>query len=299
MIHEILRRSLAALILLVSCVAYAQETTTTTATTETTTSTEAPRNATTVILSTDSRETRQEFQELLRRLPPDVGKVLKLDPSLWSNKEYLATYPALAAFVNEHPDVSHSPAFYLESVWIPGDFTPETASTRIWSNMLETISIFCAFVFFAGVLTWLIRTGIEHRRWSRLAKTQAEVHNKLMDRFASNEDLLNYIQTPVGKRFLESAPILLDPPAARPVSAPIGRILLSVQAGLVLLAGGIGMQFVSMTAQKDAAEPLAALGTLGIAVGVGLVVSAAASFLLSRRLGLWREPVSADTNASE
>jgi len=291
MIDEILRRSLAALILFVSCAVYAQETTTA--------KPETPATTTTVVMSTDSRETRQEFQELLRRLPPDVGKVLKLDPSLWSNKEFLGTYPALAAFVNAHPDVAHSPSFYLESVWVPSDPTPETASFRIWSNLLETISIFGGFLFFAVVLTWLIRTTIEHRRWSRLAKTQAEVHNKLMDRFASNEDLLNYIQTPVGKRFLESAPILLEEPAARPVSAPIGRILLSVQAGLVLLAGGIGMQVVSMSAQKDAAEPLAALGTLGIAVGIGLVVSAAASFLLSRRLGLWREPVSADTNASE
>jgi len=291
MIDEILRRSLAALILFVSCAVYAQETTTA--------KPETPATTTTVVMSTDSRETRQEFHELLRRLPPEVGKVLKLDPSLWSNKEFLGTYPALAAFVNAHPDVAHSPSFYLESVWVPSDPTPETASFRIWSNLLETISIFGGFLFFAVVLTWLIRTTIEHRRWSRLAKTQAEVHNKLMDRFASNEDLLNYIQTPVGKRFLESAPILLEEPAARPVSAPIGRILLSVQAGLVLLAGGIGMQVVSMSAQKDAAEPLAALGTLGIAVGIGLVVSAAASFLLSRRLGLWREPVSADTNASE
>jgi hypothetical protein len=294
MIDEILRRSLAALILLVSCAVYAQETTTTTKP-----ETPATTSTTTVVLSTDSRETRQEFTELLRRLPPDVGKVLKLDPSLWSNKEFLGTYPALAAFVNEHPDVAHSPSFYLESVWVPGDPTPETAGYRMWSNLLEMISIFGGFLFFAVVLTWLIRTTIEHRRWSRLAKTQAEVHNKLMDRFASNEDLLNYIQTPVGKRFLESAPILLEQPPTRPVSAPIGRILLSVQAGLVMLAAGIGMQFVSMSIDKEAAQPMAALGTLGIAIGIGLVVSAAASFLLSRRLGLWREPVSAETNASE
>lgn len=236
---------------------------------------------------------------MLRRLPPDVGKVLKHDPTLWRNKEFLDTYPALAVFVTTHPDVAHSPSYYLASVWIPSDPTPETADSRLWNELLETVSIFAAFVFVAIVLTWLIRTAIEHRRWSRLAKTQAEVHNKLMDRFASNEDLLNYIQTPVGKRFLESAPIPLEQPATRPVSAPIGRILWSVQAGLVMLAGGIGMRFVSLSADKDAAGPLAALGTLGIAVGIGLVVSAAASFLLSRRLGLWRDPLSADANASE
>jgi hypothetical protein len=288
MMDELARRILAALLLFVSCTAFAQEADTKTA-----------PNSTTMVLESDSRDTRQQFQELLRRLPPDVGKVLKLDPSLWANDKYLANYPALAAFVAAHPDVAHSPNFYLDSVWIPSDRAPETTTFRLWNRMLETISIFGAFLFVAFVLTWLIRTLIEQRRWTRLSKTQADVHNKLLDRFASNEELLNYIQTPAGRRFLESAPIPLDQPPTRPVSAPIGRILWSVQAGLVTLAGGIGLRFVSMNVQHDAAEPLAALGSLGIAIGIGLVVSAGASFLLSRRLGLWQDPRSADTTANE
>lgn len=291
MIDAILRRSLAVLLLLVSCTAFAQETTT---------EKPAPTAATTTMVpETDSRETREQLQELLRRLPPDVGKVLKLDPSLWTNEKYLSNYPALAAFVTAHPDVVHSPSFYLDWVSVPADSAPETPSFRLWSRMLETLSIFGAFLFVAIVLTWLIRTLIEQRRWTRLARTQAEVHNKLMDRFASNEDLLNYIQTPVGRRFLESAPIPLEQPANRPVSAPIGRILWSVQAGLVTLAGGIGLLVISNNISKDAAEPVTALGTLAIAVGIGLVVSAAASFILSRRLGLWRDTLPAETNASE
>jgi len=212
MMDELARRILAALLLFVSCTAFAQEADTKTA-----------PNSTTMVLESDSRDTRQQFQELLRRLPPDVGKVLKLDPSLWANDKYLANYPALAAFVAAHPDVAHSPNFYLESVWIPSDPSPETPTFRIWNRMLETISIFGAFLFVAFVLTWLIRTLIEQRRWTRLSKTQADVHNKLLDRFASNEELLNYIQTPAGRRFLESAPIPLDQPSTRPVSAPIGR----------------------------------------------------------------------------
>ena len=49
----------------------------------------------------------------------------------------------------------------------------------------------------SGVI-WLIKTLIEHRRWSRLSKIQTDVHNKLLDRFSANEDLLAYIQTPAG-----------------------------------------------------------------------------------------------------
>jgi hypothetical protein len=286
MIDRLARRILAALLLLLSCAALAQE--------SESAAKPAPTTAT-MVLESDSRETREQLQQVLQRLPPDVGKVLKLDPALWTNEKYLANYPALGAFVAAHPDVAHSPNFYLESVWIPSDPSPESPGFRLWSRILETFSIFGAFIIAALVLTWLIRTLIEQRRWSRLTRTQAEVHNKILDRFGSNEELLNYIQTPSGKRFLESAPIPLEQPSTRPVSAPIGRILWSVQAGLVSLAGGIGLRFVSVSVQKDAAEPLSALGTLAIAVGVGLVVSAGASFLLSRRLGLWRDPLSAET----
>ncbi len=292
MTHELARRFLATLLLFVSCSLFAQET-------DTSSTAKPAPNTTTMVLESDSRETRQQLQELLQRLPPDVGKVLKLDPALWSNEKYLANYPALAAFVTAHPDVAHSPNFYLESVYVPNDPAPETSSSRLWSRLLETFSIFGAFLFAAFVLTWLIRTLIEQRRWSRLTKTQSDVHNKLLDRFASNEDLLNYIQTPSGRRFLESAPIPLDQPSSRPVSAPIGRILWSVQAGLVALAGGIGLRVVSASVQKEAGEPLIALGVLAISIGIGLVVSAGASFVLSRRLGLWRDPISAETTGHE
>jgi hypothetical protein len=291
MIDQVLRRSLAALLLFLSCTVFAQETATATD--------EEKTEKTTLVTATDSREVRQELEEVLRRLPPDVGKVLKLDPSLWNNPAYLKSYPTLAAFVTAHPDVANSPSFYLESVWIPSDPAPETPGFRLWNQLLETFSILMVLVFVSIVLTWLIRTIIEQRRWTRLSRIQAEVHNKLMDRFSQNEELLNYIQTPAGKRFLESAPIPLAQAAERPVSAPIGRILLSVQAGLVTLAGGIGLKVISGNIAKDAAEPLAALGTLGISVGIGLVISAFASLMLSRRLGLWRDTVSAETTASE
>src|SRR5437764_15431800 len=71
------------------------------------------------IINGDSRETREQFKELLRRTPSAVGVVLKLDPTLFSNQQYLDTYPALAAFVAQHPEIGHNPGFYLDSVWVP------------------------------------------------------------------------------------------------------------------------------------------------------------------------------------
>jgi hypothetical protein len=266
-----------------SAAAQAPATTTSNAATSTTTTTR------TFVTDADSHETRDAFDSVLRRYPTEVGRVLKLDPSLMTNQTYLANYPALASFLTQHPEVAHSPAFYLGGVGISEDPRGISSTERIWRSAVEGISIFSVFALVTGVLIWLVRTLIDHRRWSSTSKIQAEVHNKLMDRMTANEDLLAYIQTPAGKRFLESAPIALDG-GPRAVSAPIGRILWSVQVGLVLAAAGIGLQIVSGNIQQDVAQPIFAMGILAISIGAGFVLSAVVSFVLSRKLGLWERP---------
>jgi hypothetical protein len=147
-----------------------------------------------------------------------------------------------------------------------------------------------------GLLVWLIRTFIDYRRWSRLAKVQTDVHSKILDRFNANEDLLAYIQSPAGSKFLESSPIKLDA-GPRSVGAPLARILWAVQGGVVLVAGGIGLHVISGQAGDDAAQPLHALGVLAIALGLGFLFSAALSFVISQRLGLIETPPPQRTEA--
>ena len=236
----------------------------------------------------DSRDTREQFKELLRRTPPEVGKVLKLDPTLFNNQQYLSTYPALATFVAQHPEVIHNPGFYLDGIWI-GEAETRNSSHHMWEETMQGIFIFAIFSTMVGVLTWLIRTLVEQRRWSRLSRVQTEVHGKVLDRLTSNEDLLRYIETPAGRRFLESAPIPVDT-ASRQVSAPVGRILWSIQMGLVVAAAGIGLEWVSSGVDKDAAQPLYALGVVALCVGIGFVLSAVVSFVISRRLKLFEPP---------
>lgn len=51
----------------------------------------------------DARETRTDFENVLKRLPPTVGRVMRMDPSLMRNQTYLAPYPTLAAFLAGAP----------------------------------------------------------------------------------------------------------------------------------------------------------------------------------------------------
>jgi len=235
-------------------------------------------------------ETRSKLIQVLDVYPPSLARVLKLDPSLLSNADYLAAYPALAQFLAQHPEVLRDPGFYLSGVnaWVREfPVSREDAALDMWRDVFTGVMVFAGFLFVAMVLAWIVKTLIDYRRWSRLSKVQAEVHNKLLDRFAANEDLLTYVQTPAGRRFLESAPIALDPSTPGPVAAPLRRILWAVEAGFVLVAAGIGLLFVSGRVIPDAAQPIYVFGVLGLSVGIGFIVAASVSFMLSKRLGLF------------
>ena len=239
----------------------------------------------------DANETREQLGDILRQYPPSVTDVLRIDPSMLSNQDYLSTYPTLAAFLAQHPEVARNPAFFVGTErgrdW--NENTPEAAVLAMWRNLIDGIQVFAVILVITGALAWLVKTLIDYRRWLRTSRVQTEVHTKLLDRFASSEELLTYIQTPAGRRFLESSPIPLDAESRPALSAPLGRILWSIQIGLVLASGGCGLLYVgNRQATSYTAEPLLAIGALGIALGVGFVVSAIVSYLLSSRLGLLR-----------
>jgi hypothetical protein len=146
---------------------------------------------------------------------------------------------------------------------------------------------------FLGVFVWLVRSIIDHRRWLRLSRVQAEVHTKLLDRLTTNEDLLTYIQSPAGRRFLESAPISMEQ-EPRATTAPIGRIIWSLQAGLVLAALGAGFWLVQQNVSAEAAEGFFIIGVLALSLGVGFTASALLAYVVSTRLGLVPKPKSTE-----
>ena len=274
---------LALIFSLTSALSAQEMTTATTETTATTTTAAAPaRTTTTEDEGRSSQEIRNSFNTLLRNRPPEVSTILQLDPSLLSDASFLAKYPELAAFVAQYPEIQHNPRFYL------GEFQPYERSS-VLQDILQGLTVFAVFVFIAFALGWLVRTFIEQRRWTFLSRTQNEVHTKILDRFSTSAELLDYVKTPAGTKFLESAPIPLHADAA-PQNAPLTRVMWSVQIGVVVAAASLGMFLVSNRFDKETAQEMAALGMIGLSVGVGFIASAAVSIFLSRRLGLWQAP---------
>jgi hypothetical protein len=215
---------------------------------------------------------------------------------LQTNSAFLEPYPALAEFLEQHPEIAHNPSFFLgefrerNDYWNSSD--PKLAVIRMMNETLAGVAFLIGFLTVVGTIGWLLRSVIEHRRWLRVSKTHTETHTKLLDRLTSNADLLAYMESPAGRRFLEAAPIPLSA-GPRALSAPIGRILWSVQAGCVVAFAGGGLMYSSsrFAANSTLSEiqlPLFVMGATAVAIGAGFVVSAVIAYGLSQRLGLLR-----------
>lgn len=244
----------------------------------------------------NAEQTREMLYGVLENYPPSIASVLKLDPSLLTNSAYLAPYPRLAAFLGEHPEIARNPDYFFARISTGGYAIDARTRERrenyeMLGDYLAGFGAFLAFLTFLGIVVWLIKTILEQRRWNRLSKIQAEVHTKLMDRLASNDELMTYVQTPSGRRFLESGPSPLQEPTPA-MSAPFSRILWSVQAGVVLTVAGLGLMLVKRQfgADSEPAHFFFIIGILTFALGAGFVVSAAAAYALSRKLGLVDKP---------
>jgi 4-amino-4-deoxy-L-arabinose transferase-like glycosyltransferase len=140
-------------------------------------------------------------------------------------------------------------------------------------------------LLFLGALIWLIRILLENRRWGRIFTMQTNVHGKLIDRFGNNEELLSYMNTEAGKRFLEAAPIPIGFEPDRRVPAALSRVLVPLQIGVVLTLLGIGLLALRHSL-REISSPLLVFGIVMLMPGVGFIISAGITWMLAARLGL-------------
>src|SRR2546423_1798666 len=94
----------------------------------------------------------------------------------------------------------------------------------------------------AGGFVLIVRSLLDYRRTSVLVRAQADAHVKLMEKLASSKELLSYMETEAGKRFLQLVTVGVE--SSRGCKFPFGRILWSVQVGLILLLAGAGFLFL-------------------------------------------------------
>ncbi|HEY6339449.1 MAG TPA: hypothetical protein VIW68_13225 [Candidatus Sulfotelmatobacter sp.] len=123
-------------------------------------------------------------------------------------------------------------------------------------------------------IAWLIFSTI--RRY-KIAKLQADVQSKLLEKVGSGQELLAYAQTETGKELLQSLRV-------ERVS-PYGRIIGALQTGIVLILFGVTMLMLHSHVD-EAGNGFVVLGSLITALGFGFSLSAIASYYLSKSFGL-------------
>jgi hypothetical protein len=247
--------------------------------------------------SDDELATTREQLLALLRMSPTLTQVVEVDPSLLADQEYVSrANPQLAQFLTQHPEVARNPDFYLF-----GDFSTrngryveslrrrgnddESKSDRIRREYLSDVMDSLTFIGIGGALLWLIRLFLQSRRWSRLFRLQSEVHNKLIDRFANNQEVLHYMETEPGRRFLEAAPIPIEFEQNQRTPGGLSRILGPLQLGIVLTLLGAGL-LILQRSLPDIAAPLLIFGMVTLMPGLGFIISALITWRMSVRLGL-------------
>jgi hypothetical protein len=257
------------------------------------------------VLGPRADDMRRQLRELMNLYPPELGRVLKLDPTLMTNPQYLAPYPALAEFLKQHPEVPRYPSYFLDFVRVQDDeyrgpqLSAEADHSRrvveMWENVMVGLFVLAIVGTLSATIATLVKHFVGHRRWLRATKIQSEFHNRLLERMGSSAEVLAYSQSS-GRDLLPSLPVVEA--AAPMLSPPFGRILWSVQAGLVAAAAGIGLLVVKRYVVEEVAQMLLTLGVLILSLGIGFALAAAASYMLSVRLGLLSPARPADRRES-
>jgi hypothetical protein len=257
---------------------------------------QAPGSTETVRVVQDAESTREQLRAILQMYPDAVAEVLRRDPSLMGRADYLASYPQLAQFLAQHPDIPRNVEYYFEGYGRYQSRQQMNPEYEAMGILLGGLAGFLTVGAAIGLLTWVIRSIINHRRWIKSSQVQAEVHTKLMDRLGTNEELLAYIQSPAGRRFLEAAPMRPEPES--PVTnAPVGAILWSMMAGIVLSTVGVGFRVAASSIADDVQRAFTVVGIILLSLGIGFLLAAFMAFAVSSKLGLFPARPAPDTGS--
>ncbi|MGC1648791.1 MAG: hypothetical protein WA741_23480 [Candidatus Sulfotelmatobacter sp.] len=235
----------------------------------------------------------------LLRVSPTLAEVVAHDPSLLSNAEYVnRNNPELGQFLQAHPEIAKSPDFYLfNNLHGEHEQPAQVLERKLWPQMSQPDSSgidhelisdgipFLVFLCMLGGLLWLTHVLLENRRWNRIFKLQTDVHGRLIERFGTSQEVLTYMSTDAGKRFLEATPIAVGFERQAPVPSPVARVLTPLQIGIVMTLLGAGL--ISLRHNiPDGGIAFFVLGIVVLMPGLGFIISAGLTWILARHLGL-------------
>lgn len=154
----------------------------------------------------------------------------------------------------------------------------------------EEVFIFFIFLGVPYILGWIYRTSLQHKQFMKVVQLKADMNARLLDRLGTDPQALEFLKSDAQKHLFE-----VKAPEPRMPSA-YSRMLTSVQLAAVLLAAGIGCLWFRSYLYEGSSDQTAFLffGILGIATGIGALLSAVAAFVVSR---LWQNAQASEQGA--
>jgi ABC-type multidrug transport system fused ATPase/permease subunit len=144
--------------------------------------------------------------------------------------------------------------------------------------MDERLAVTFIFLALFGLVAWFF--WLDAKRRQAMVQARSELQNRLLEKFASPQDVAQFLQTEGGNRFLQG--LTTDTRRA-------GRgILFAMQVGAILTmlglaAVGLGLVYPP---QQSHGNPGVIIGSLVLAIGVGFLISAGLSYSLSKKWGI-------------
>jgi hypothetical protein len=123
---------------------------------------------------------------------------------------------------------------------------------------------------------WVIYVAAETTKRQRKLKAQTELHGRLLDKFGSAREVMEFLQTPGGAHFVDSL--------SGDGEDPADGILRSTHRGIILVIVAAGCLFLNWYYRSAGENPLLVIGVILLCLGIGFLLSAAISQRLSRTL---------------
>lgn len=143
-------------------------------------------------------------------------------------------------------------------------------------DLLPPMIVGLAFIYMIGAV---ITAVLEWRRRADGLRARTDLLNRVLDKFGSSRDFIEFSDSPDGKRLLESL--------GSEENGVGARILSAVQRGVVLTVVGIGVLLLSLAVVAAAMQEfLRIFGGVLVALGLGYLGSSALSFRIARSMGL-------------
>jgi len=147
---------------------------------------------------------------------------------------------------------------------------------------MEFIMPMLVSIAFFTLIGWVTHVIVDGRRRRERLKVFTDFHSKLIDRMGSANEFGDFLQSPGGQRFLATL--------STERGGPQVGIMRSVHTGIVMFALGVGFSLLSRMGlwNTEGRGFLVAMGVLLVALAVGFLVSAFASWRLAQSMGLMK-----------